>query len=71
MKITRQLLIILVFLAGLMPLYAGYQSFADPGKTLELFHLTPVAGMDMVNVILGLSFISFALIYLFAGYLLF
>jgi hypothetical protein len=71
MKLTKQILIIIVFLAGLMPLYAGYQSFADPDKTLEMFHIAPIAGMGMVNAIIGLFFISFALIYLYAGYLLF
>jgi hypothetical protein len=71
MKLTKQILIIVVFLAGLMPLYAGFQSFADPEKTLEMFHIAPVPNMDMVNAIMGLFFISFGLIYLFASYLLF
>jgi len=71
MKLTKQILIVIVFLAGLMPLYAGFQAFSNPDKMLEMFHITPVAGMEMIDTVLGLFFISFAPVYLFAGYLLF
>jgi hypothetical protein len=71
MKLTKQLLIIIVFIAGLMPLYAGYLAFSDPNKALEMFHITSVPGLEMIMVFLGLFFLSFALVYLYDGYLLF
>lgn len=62
---------IIMLIAGIMPLYAGYLTFSDPNKALEMFHITPMPGMEMINVLLGICFISFAILYLFDVYLLF
>jgi len=71
MKLTKQILIIVIFLAGLMPLYSGYLAFSDPNKALEMFHIAPMPGMEMIVVLLGICFLSYAIIYLFTCYLLF
>src|ERR1051325_657450 len=79
MKLTKQILIIIVFLAGIMPLYAGYQAFAHPYNILDMLHIAegdyipipPDASMELIAAMFGLFFISFGLVYLFAGYLLF
>jgi hypothetical protein len=71
MKLTKQLLIIIIFIIGPFALYTGYLSFADPSNMLEIFHITPMPGMDMLIVFLGLYFLTFGIIYLFDAYLLF
>lgn len=71
MKLRSQLLMIVMLIAGIMPLYAGYLTFSDPNKALEMFHITPMPGMEMTNVLLGICFISFAILYFFDVYLLF
>ena len=71
MKLRNQILLIVIVIAGLMPLYAGYLAFTDPNKALEMFHITPMPGMEMIMVFMGLFFLSFATIYLFDAYLLF
>jgi TRAP-type uncharacterized transport system fused permease subunit len=68
MKLTKQLLIIIVFLAALMPLYAGYLSLTNDAKLYEMFHVTVSGDMSTVTTILGLFFFSFGLVYLFAFY---
>jgi uncharacterized membrane protein HdeD (DUF308 family) len=71
MKLTSQILIIVILICGLMPLYVGYLSFTDPNKALEMFHIAPMPGMEMIVVIMGICFISFAILYIFDAYLLF
>ena len=70
MKITNQLLIIVVILAGLMPLYAGYLAYTTVDGLFDMFHLKHSSDIDPLVVIMGLFFISFATIYLFDAYLL-
>ena len=71
MKFRSQILIIVMLLAGIMPLYAGYLSFSDPNKALEMFHVIPMPGMEMITALLGICFVAFAVLYLFDAYLLF
>jgi len=71
MKLTKQILIIIIFITGVSAIYAGYLSFSDSNKMLDLFHISPMPGMDMLVVFLGLYFFTFAIIYLFVAYLLY
>jgi uncharacterized membrane protein HdeD (DUF308 family) len=71
MKLRSQILIIVILICGLMPLYAGYLSFTDPNKALEMFHIMPMPGMEMIVVLMGICFISFAILYIFDAYMLF
>lgn len=71
MKLTKQILIILIFIAGLVPLYAGYLAFTDPNKMLDLFHITPMPGMEMTTIYMGLFFLAFAIVYFFDANLLY
>ena len=71
MKIRNQILLVVIVLSGLMPLYAGYLSFSDPNKALEMFKIVPMPGMDMIVVLLGICFLAFAILYLFCAYLLY
>lgn len=71
MKLTNQILVLIMAIAGLMPLYAGYLAFTDPNKALEMFHIMPMPGMEMIVVIMGICFLSFAILYIFDAYLLF
>jgi len=71
MKLTKQILIVIIFIVALSSFYLGYLSFIDSQKMLAMFHLIPMPGMEMLIVFLGLYFLTFGVIYLFDAYLLF
>ena len=71
MKLTKQVLVIIIAITGLSAIYVGYLSFSNSNKMLDLFHIMPMPGMDMLIVFLGLYFFTFAIIYLFDSYMLY